>query len=132
MDMLRLTVFDPAGLQLNIVDILNDIMYSDSPEVVGAMADFIDRAMESPLETETSEDRMNQVRHIINVSESAFKANFSAEHLRVIENKEMASILEEVSSAIGLQRIRFVDLQKQGTSSICLVCTAVSVPSFLR
>ncbi|KAL7579114.1 hypothetical protein ACA910_019144 [Epithemia clementina (nom. ined.)] len=106
-------------VHLGIVDILNDIMYSDSPEVVGAMADFIDRAMDAPLETEISEHRMNQVRHIINVNESAFKANFSEEHLRVIENKELASILEELSSSVALQRIRFVELQKQGNLEVC-------------
>ena len=102
-------------LQLNLVEIINDVMYSDSPEVVDAMADFIDRVMESPLEKEISEDRMNQVRHVINVNESAFKANFSAEHLRVIENKEISSILDELSCSVGLQRMRFVELQNQGT-----------------
>jgi len=108
-----------SKINLDIVDILNDVMYSDSPEVVDALADFVERVMESPFEQEISQERMNQVRHIINVNETAFKASFSPDQLKVIEQKEMAAILEQLVSAVGLQRIRFQERQNQGDVEVC-------------
>jgi hypothetical protein len=109
------------ALQLDIVEILNDAMYSDSPEVVDALADFMDRAMGEFIETTTTnmtkqeqEHKMNQVRHIINVSESTFNASFSPDQLRIIEQKEMVSILEQLVCSVGLQRVRFQERQNQG------------------
>jgi hypothetical protein len=48
------------------------------------------------------------------VDEASFRSNISAVQLLSIESKEMASILEELVSAIGLQRFRFVDRQTNG------------------
>eukprot|EP00523_Entomoneis_sp_CCMP467_P003054 CAMPEP_0168754312 /NCGR_PEP_ID=MMETSP0724-20121128/19433_1 /TAXON_ID=265536 /ORGANISM="Amphiprora sp., Strain CCMP467" /LENGTH=1227 /DNA_ID=CAMNT_0008802781 /DNA_START=397 /DNA_END=4081 /DNA_ORIENTATION=- len=108
-----------SKIHLDIVDVLNDAMYSDSSKVVDALADFIEHAMESTFEETVSDDRMNQVRHIINVNESAFRASFSRDQLMVIEQKEMAAILEQLVSAVGLQRIRFLERQNQGDVEVC-------------
>lgn len=108
-----------SKIDFDIVDILNDAMYSDSPAAVDALADFIERTVESPFDQEISEDRMNQVRHIINVDETSFKANFSASQLRNIEQKEMSTILEKLVCAVGLQRVRFVERQNQGDLEVC-------------
>ena len=57
---------------------------------------------------------MTQVRYIMQVDEASFKSNISSIQLVTIESKEMESILEELSSAIGLQRFRFVERQNSG------------------
>lgn len=108
-----------SKVRLDIVNILNDAMCTDSPQVIGALADLIDHAVHTPTE-EVSDDRMNQVRHVIQVNELAFKANFSPDHLRIIEAKEMALILEQLCISIGLQRARFVESQREGDVVICL------------
>jgi hypothetical protein len=89
-------------------------MYSDSRDVIDAIAEFIEASCQGAGREALSEGRMNQVRHIIQVDESAFQANFSAEQLETIETKEMAAIVEELAFAIGLQRVRFSDRQAKG------------------
>lgn len=90
-------------------------MYSDSRAVIDALAEFIEASCQGAGRGEAiSEGRMNQVRHIIQVDESAFQANFTAEQLEMIETKEMGAVVEELAFAIGLQRVRFVSRQEQG------------------
>jgi predicted methyltransferase MtxX (methanogen marker protein 4) len=96
------------------MDVLNDAMYSDSHAVVDSLADFIETTMQTASATVISQDRMNQVRHIIQVDEVSFKANFTAEQLKTIETKEMAAIVEEVVSSVGLQRLRFMERRNKG------------------
>lgn len=89
-------------------------MYSDSREVIDALAEFVESACQGAGREAISEARMNQVRHIIQVDESAFQANFTAEQLETIETKEMGAVVGELAFAIGLQRVRFTTRQEQG------------------
>lgn len=89
-------------------------MYSDSRLVVDALAGLIEAVVERHQAPTVSDERMTQVRYIMQVDEVSFKTNITKEHLVTIESKEMASILEELVSAIGLQRFRFLDRQKSG------------------
>ena len=100
--------------QVNIMAVLNDAMYSDSHTVIDSLADFVETTMQTASSTVISQGRMNQVRHIIQVDEASFKANFTAEQLKTIETKEMAAIVEEVVSAVGLQRLRFTERRNKG------------------
>lgn len=103
--------------QINIVDTLNDAMYSDSRLVVDALAEFMESVMERHQVVAVSDRRMNQVRYImqVEIDEEFFRSNITAEQLVTIESKEMAVILEELVSSVGLQRFRFVDRQAKGT-----------------
>lgn len=123
----------PSHQQINLVDLLSDAMYSDSRMVIDALAELIehqDRSQNNSWNntncdgTDTnpvaprmtiSEERMTQVRYIMQVDEASFRNNISVEQLVLIESKEMACILEELVSAIGLQRFRFMDRQANGT-----------------
>ena len=128
-----------SKVHINIVDVIGDAMYSDSGLVIDALAEWIEAVVQrhedlvqatsmdtsSPKSTSTtestsnasiSEERMTQVRYIMQVDEESFKSNISSIQLVTIESKEMESILEELSSAIGLQRFRFVERQNSGTS----------------
>ena len=121
-------------------------MYSDSGLVIDALAEWIEAVVQrhedlvqatsmdtsSPKSTSTtestsnasiSEERMTQVRYIMQVDEESFKSNISSIQLVTIESKEMESILEELSSAIGLQRFRFVERQNSGTSVNAFDCS---------
>lgn len=99
--------------QISIVGVVNDALYSDSPQVVDSLADLME-ALLVPTPERVSEDRMNQVRHIIQVDEESFRARFSPEQLSTIEQKEIESLVDELISAVGLQRFRFVERQKSG------------------
>lgn len=89
-------------------------MYSDSRLVVDALAEFMESVMERHQVVTVSEQRMTQVRYIMQVDEDSFRTHITAEQLVAIESKEMALILEDLTSAIGLQRFRFADRQMNG------------------
>jgi hypothetical protein len=90
-------------------------MYSDSPDVVDALAQLVEKLIADAVENPVPPDRMNQVRHIIQVDESHFQARFSLDQLKIIEMKEMEAIVGEIVSAVGLQRFRFLMRQSAGT-----------------
>ena len=100
------------------MDVLNDAMYSDSHTVIDSLADLVEATMQTTASSAISLGRMNQVRHIIQVDEVSFRANFTAEQLKTIETKEMAAIVEEVVSAVGLQRLRFTERRNKGKWSV--------------
>eukprot|EP00539_Tryblionella_compressa_P017169 CAMPEP_0178845950 /NCGR_PEP_ID=MMETSP0746-20121128/17743_1 /TAXON_ID=913974 /ORGANISM="Nitzschia punctata, Strain CCMP561" /LENGTH=210 /DNA_ID=CAMNT_0020510245 /DNA_START=60 /DNA_END=688 /DNA_ORIENTATION=- len=65
--------------------------------------------------TMVSPARFQQTRYIMGVpDEESFRANITHQQLYTIENKELGTILEELASAIALQRYRFfVDRQQE-------------------
>lgn len=106
-------------VQINIVDVLSDAMYSDSGLVIDALAEFIEAVVEKHQELTVSDEHMAQVRYIMQVDEESFRTHITKEKLILIESKEMLSILEELCSAIALQRFRFADRQNSGDESVC-------------
>jgi hypothetical protein len=104
--------------QVNIVEILSDAMYSDSQHVIERLAELIESTVLMSDEKVMSPGRMNQVRHILQVDEVSFQAQFTAQQLKSIESHEMSSIVDELVSAVALQRFRFVERQNRGTSHL--------------
>lgn len=96
------------------MDVLSDAMYSDSRLVVDALADLVEAVVARHQLPSVSDERMTQVQYIMHVDEVAFRSSITKDQLVTIESKEMVSILEELVSAIGLQRFRFVDRQNSG------------------
>jgi hypothetical protein len=105
-------------LQINVVEVLSDAMYSESPYVIDALAELIETTVLISDEKVMSSGRMSQVRHIIQPNEISFQSQFSPHKLKQIESHEMASIVDELLSAIALQRFRFVERQNKGTHCI--------------
>jgi hypothetical protein len=103
-------------LQVNVVEVLSDAMYSDSYQVIDALAELIEATVQISDDKVMSHGRMSQVRHIIQVDEASFQAQFTPQQLKTIESHEMSSIVDELMSAIGLQRFRFTERQSNGTS----------------
>lgn len=101
--------------QVNIVTVLSDTLYSDSRSVVDAAADLLETTIPTSDDRVMSRVRMNQVKYILGVDDETFKTKFSPHQLKLIESSEMASIVDELASAIGLQRFRFVERQKAGS-----------------
>lgn len=91
-------------------------MYSDSGKVIDALAELIEYLVFRAAENPVSADRMNQVRYLLQVDEVSFHTRFSSDQLKTIELKEMESIVEEIVSAIALQRFRFSERQSSGES----------------
>eukprot|EP00934_Nitzschia_sp_Nitz4_P000247 Nitzschia sp. Nitz4//scaffold384_size14786//6076//10073//NITZ4_008916-RA/size14786-snap-gene-0.0-mRNA-1//1//CDS//3329549943//247//frame0 len=113
-------------VNINIVDILSDAMYSSSPPVVDALAEFIEVTLQHDRTSKVSSKRMAQTRYIMQVDEASFRANVSPDHLLTIELKELAPIVEEIMSAVGLQRFRFVERQERGDVEVCRNLTRIS------
>jgi hypothetical protein len=108
-----------SPLQFNVVSVISDAMYSDCQHVIDALADLIEAiVLDADVRTITDE-RMNQVRYIIQVDELAFHGGFTSGQLYSIESKEMESIVDELVSAVGLQRFRFTERQASGRIQIC-------------
>lgn len=104
--------------QVNFVEVISDAMYSDSAFVVEALAEFIENTVSENDETpRILEEQMTQVRYLLQVDEASFQANFTAEQLKTIESKEMYAIVDDLVSAIGLQRFRFTERQNSGKST---------------
>ena len=104
-----------SSTQVNFIELINDAMYSDSKHVVEALAEFIEASVSDDDDVPTVlEERMTQVRYLLQVDEVSFQSNFSADQLNLIESKEMSAIVDELVSAIGLQRFRFTERQNTG------------------
>lgn len=105
-------------VDVDVVGIICDTMYSDSSYVIDALAEFIETTVVVD-EKVMSTGRMNQVRHILGVDEFEFKSQFSGQQLKAIESREMAIIADEVVSGVGLQRFRFVEREIIGDFDLC-------------
>jgi hypothetical protein len=103
--------------KVNIVGLISDAMYSDSHHVVDALAELIETTIVLSDDKTMSEGRMDQVRHIMQVDASSFQTSFSPEQLKMIETKEMGSIVDELVSAVSLQRFRFTERQNNGKNA---------------
>ena len=100
---------------MNFIELINDAMYSDSKYVVEALAEFIEASVSENKEVPTVlEERMTQVRYLLQVDEASFQSNFSADQLNLIEMKEMSAIVDDLVSSIGLQRVRCTERQNTG------------------
>lgn len=85
---------------------------------MNCLAELIESTIEISDQKVISEGKMNQVRHIMQVDDNAFKAQFTAQQLKTIESHEMTYIVDELVSAIGLQHFRFTERQKRGKIAI--------------
>lgn len=106
---------------------ISDAMYSDDDGVIDALADFIEATVPFKEETKlVTLGKMSQVRYLLEVDESSFKASFSIDQMKSIEITEMNVILNELVLAIGLQHYRFTERQGRGmfvmSSSWRLAC----------
>jgi hypothetical protein len=101
-------------------------MYSDSHNVIDALADFLETTLVISDQKVMSEGRMNQARHIIGVDEVTFKSQLSPQQLKAIESSEMVIIADELVSGVGLQRFRFTERQGNGKLFVSVpICVQV-------
>jgi hypothetical protein len=112
-----------SKVNVNIVEVLSDAMYSDSQLVMEAVAELMERVV---LTRDMTTDRMTQTRYIMEVDETKFQS-ISVADLERIESKEMEAIVQELVSAIGLQRFRFAERQANGDLAGCRCLTRIAV-----
>ena len=93
----RTSLTDP--LQIDLVSVLSDSMYSDSHVAIDALAQLIEAHVQMPEDEMVSVGRMKQLRHILELDEATFMSRFDANHLRTIEQREMSEIVDELVSA---------------------------------
>jgi hypothetical protein len=97
-----------------MVEVLSDAMYSDSQLVMEAVAELMEIVL---VRRGMTKDRMTQTRYIMEVDEATFQS-ISVGDLQRIETKEMDAIVQELVSAIGLQRFRFAERQTNGKNNL--------------
>ena len=95
-------------------------MYSDSSEVVDALADCLEYLLSSS--RRISPSAVEQTRLLMDhpPSVEAFAKTVSVEQLKEIELKEQSELVAELTSAIGLQRFRFGERQSRGKEEYIL------------
>jgi hypothetical protein len=123
-----------SKVNLNMVDILSDAMYSDSQLVMEAVAELFDRGLAKREEKSVCRERMIQSRYVMEVDMATFQS-ISVEDINRIESKEMDAIVLELVSAIGLQRFRFAERQENGKGRtnlrrLCLYIADANLVSF--
>lgn len=106
-------------------------MYSDSHHVIESLAEFIETTVLVSDDKVMAEGRMHQVRHILGVDEDSFKSQFTPQQLKTIESREMALIVDELISGVGLQRFRFTDRQNSGKWTSFLIAQPDSLSDTL-
>lgn len=99
-----------------MVEVLSDSMYSDSQLVMEAVAELTEKILET---RKMTKDRMTQTRYIMEVDETTFQT-ISVQDLQRIDSKEMDAIVQELVTAIGLQRFRFAERQTDGKNILMI------------
>lgn len=101
---------------MNLSRLLGEVLETESPGVMSALADLIEYVVEGHIvpqpsqssQTLISDYRMTQTRYLMQVpDEASFRANVSEQQLHTIETKELSDILSELSADIERQRFRF-------------------------
>ena len=93
-------------------------MYSDSPNVLDALAEVIEMVAWEATNGLTSDDQMEQVRCILGVDKESIGAHFDRNQPSASNAHEMAPIVQDLVSAVGLQRFRFTERQNAGKMGI--------------
>lgn len=102
--------------QLNLSRLLGEVLETESPEVMSALADLIEYVVEGHIVPDPSQSsqqlisdsRMTQTRYLMQAPDEAFfRASVSQQQLHTIETKELSDILSELSTDIERQRFRF-------------------------
>ena len=89
-------------------------MYSDSPNVLDALAETIEMVARVAAEELATNGHMEQTRYIFGADEGSFGAQVLREQRITIDAREMAPIVQELVSAVGLQSFRFTERQSLG------------------
>ena len=92
----------PINLKINIVEALSDSLYSDAEIVIDAAAELFDTLLRRGAQDETALQGMALANSLLLTQNLQ-----STEAIMREEEKEREAILEELVSAVGLQRFRF-------------------------
>ena len=99
-------------LQVNIIEVISDAMYSDSEMMMDALAEFLDNILRKQTQDEAALQSLAIVSSMMNGPPA---------HLDQLANEGMAerqSILSELISAVGLQRLRVNERLANGMSKV--------------
>lgn len=101
------------NLKINILETIADALYSNSEQVIDAVSDLIDTILKI-------DSMSNNVSSGLSIAQSVMSQALTSDALMLAtqvadENaKARMSILAELVSAVGLQRLRFTERQHKG------------------
>jgi hypothetical protein len=93
--------------QIDDVTALTNLMFSDSSDVLDVLAETIELLALDASGKPMSVGQMEHARYIMGVDSDTFRAMYSAYQLRKIDSKLMVCMVQQLASAIGLQRFRY-------------------------
>ncbi len=99
-------------LQVNIIEVMSDAMYSDSEMIMDALSEFLDTLLQKQVEDETALESFAIAKSLMNSPTSHLDEFVDA------GMEERLSILSELVSAVGLQRLRVNERLANGMSRI--------------
>lgn len=109
-------------LQINIVEVISDTLYSDSEAVIDAAAELLETLLKKNDEDAAKMESVSLINSFMQGAGTgaAGIAMAQAEESMKREDADREAILSELVSAIGLQRFRFADaVQSEGELRYC-------------
>ena len=111
-------------MQINILEAIADALYSNSELVIDSISDLIDTMLKI-------DSLGNNVSSGLSIAQAVLGAAFDSNSLLMAQQvagdniKARLSILAELVSAVGLQRLRFTERQHKGRLSLCFASSQI-------
>ena len=96
-------------LQVDIIEVISDSLYSDSEAVIDAAAELLDTLLKKNAEDTATMESLSLVSNFMQNASGASAAAglMQTEETMKLREAERDAILVELVSAVGLQRLRF-------------------------
>ena len=96
-------------LQVDIIEVISDSLYSDSEAVIDAAAELLDTLLKKNAEDTATMESLSLVSNFMQNASGASAAAglMQTEEAMKLREAERDAILVELVSAVGLQRLRF-------------------------
>lgn len=118
-------------VNINIVEVISDAMYSDSDIVMDALSELLDHLLRKHTESGSAIEGFAIARNVVGLSAFLGPGMDRLQTDVASEVEDRDAILIELVSAIGLQRFRFTSRLSSGDSGVCrcLASIALSIAS---
>ena len=100
-------------LQINILEAIADSLYSNSEQVIDAVSDLIETILKIDSMSNQVSSGLSIAQAVLSSTALGSNSLLLAQQVAADNNKARISILAELVSAVGLQRLRFMERQQK-------------------
>jgi len=120
-----------ASTKINILEAIADSLYSNSEQVIDAVSDLIDTILKIDSMSNQVSSGLSIAQAVLSSTALGSNSLLLAQQVAADNTKARISILAELVSAVGLQRLRFMERQQKNDIAVCrcLARTAARVLS---